>query len=97
MWGSPARCAGSITLWSKTYLRGEKVDIAMYDIQDLASLGFDNTVVSINVSACCWTLYSEKMYRGDHQTFQPGQYKSVSDLGQLFRAASSVKQTSCSC
>ena len=88
-----ARCEGTITLWTSTYLRGESVTISTSDIQDLADLSFDDKLVSLSVSACCWTLYSEPGFLGEEQSFGPGDYKGVSSVGRLFREASSVRQS----
>ena len=88
-----ARCEGSITLWSSTYLRGESVTISTLDMEDLTDLSFDDKLVSLSVSGCCWTLYSEPLFMGEEQSFGPGDYKGVSSVGKLFREASSVKQT----
>merc|ERR1712212_258740 len=88
-------CQGNMTLWSRTYLRGENFPISD-DIEDLNLHGFDNKLVSLEVSAgCCWTIFSEPNFQGDSKLFREGQHKSVSSVGKLFRAASSVKKTSC--
>ena len=84
-----------MTLWSRTYLRGESFPLSD-DIEDLSLHGFDNKLVSLEVSAgCCWTIFSEPHFEGDSKLFREGQHKSVSSVGKLFRAASSVKKTSC--
>jgi len=88
-------CQGNMTLWSRTYLRGENFPVTD-DIEDLNLHGFDNKLVSLEVSAgCCWTIFSEPHFQGDSKLFREGQHKSVSSVGNLFRAASSVKKTSC--
>jgi len=89
------QCQGNMTLWSRTYLRGESF-LVSDDIEDLNLHGFDNKLVSLEVSAgCCWTIFSEPHFQGDSKVFREGQHKSVSSVGKLFRAASSVKKTSC--
>ena len=89
------QCQGNMTLWSRTYLRGESFPLSD-DIEDLSLHGFDNKLVSLEVSAgCCWTIFSEPHFEGDSKVFREGQHKSVSSVGKLFRAASSVKKTSC--
>ena len=88
-------CQGNMTLWSRTYLRGESFPLST-DIEDLDLHGFNNKLVSLEVSAgCCWTIFSEAHFQGESKLFREGQYKSVSSVGKLFRAASSVKKTSC--
>jgi uncharacterized protein YegL len=89
------QCQGNMTLWSRTYLRGESFPLSD-DIEDLSLHGFDNKLVSLEVSAgCCWTIFSEPHFEGDSKVFREGQHKSVSSVGKLFRAASSVKKASC--
>merc|ERR1712203_475575 len=89
------QCQGNMTLWSRTYLRGESF-LVSDNIEDLSLHGFDNKLVSLEVSAgCCWTIFSEPHFQGDNKVFREGQHKSVSSVGKLFRAASSVKKTSC--
>ena len=88
-------CQGNMTLWTRTYLRGESFPVDN-NIEDLSILDFDNKLVSLEVSAgCCWTIFSEPHFQGDNKLFREGQHKSVSSVGKLFRAASSVKKTSC--
>ena len=88
-------CQGNMTLWTRTYLRGESFPVDN-NIEDLSIHDFDNKLVSLEVSAgCCWTIFSEPNFEGDSKLFQEGQHKSVSNVGKLFRAASSVKKTSC--
>ena len=88
-------CQGNMTLWTRTYLRGESFPVST-DIEDLDLHGFNNKLVSLEVSAgCCWTIFSEPHFQGDSKLFREGQHKSVSSVGKLFRAASSVKKTSC--
>ena len=85
-----ARCEGSITLWSSTYLRGESVTISTLAIEDLADLSFDDKLVSLSVTGCCWT---EPGFMGEElQVRRYGNYKGVSSVGKLFREASSVRQ-----
>merc|ERR1712223_2187272 len=72
-------------------------------IEDLSKVGFNNKLVSLYVSgglndttSCCWGIYSEPNYTGEflHFRFNPlnkGKYESASDMGKLFRAASSIQ------
>merc|ERR1712038_945384 len=72
-------------------------------IDDLSKAGFDNKLVSLYVSgglndttSCCWGVYSEPNYAGEllHFRFNPldkGKYESASDMGKLFRSASSIQ------
>merc|ERR1719322_873807 len=72
-------------------------------IDDLSKVGFNNKLVSLYVSgglndttSCCWGVYSEPYHIGEflHFRFNPlnkGKYESASDMGKLFRAASSIQ------
>merc|ERR1712018_1126296 len=72
-------------------------------IDDLSTVGFNTKLVSLYVSGglndttnCCWGVYSERNYTGEflHFRFNPlnkGNYESASDMGKLFRAASSIQ------
>merc|ERR1712038_1445078 len=72
-------------------------------ISDLSKVGFNNKLVSLYVSgglndrtSCCWGVYSEPNYTGEFLRFRfnplnKGKYESASDMGKLFRAASSIQ------
>ena len=84
-----------MTLWTRTYLRGESFPVST-DIEDLEIHGFNNKLVSLEVSSgCCWLIFSEPNFEGETKLFPEGKYQSVSSVGNLFRAASSVRKTTC--
>merc|ERR1719244_303801 len=61
-----AECSGSgnLTLFSKTYLRGEQ---AFFEDEetDLENISFDNMAVSASVSgSCCWQIFSGQNFTG---------------------------------
>ena len=88
-------CNGNITFYSKTYHRGESLDLED-DLEDLDS--FDNEAVSaVIVGDCCWTIFSESNFEGSKKTLWPNvEYKGVSSFGSdLFRNVSSVKKINC--
>merc|ERR1711962_934386 len=90
-----SECQGNLTMWTRTYLRGESLQ-TNDDIADLSDLGFDNKLVSLEVSSgCCWLIFSEPNFGGETKLFPEGKYKSVSSVGNLFRATSSVRKTTC--
>ena len=86
----------SISLYASTYLRGNTTTITE-DVEDLDNLDFDDKVVSLSVESCCWTLYTEPSYSGEEKSFGPGEYRSTSSAGNLFRKASSIKMTPGAC
>jgi len=89
-------CAGSLTLFTKTYLRGDKA-VLEEEEADLANISFDNLSVSASVSgSCCWQIFSEQNYSGNNILLSSqGSYTSVSSLGSLFREVSSVRKHLC--
>merc|ERR1719150_2831898 len=84
-------CSGSLTLFSKTYNRGENVTVTE-DTPDLDE--FNNRLVSALVEGdCCWAVYTEGSYSGDREVFRPGQqYDSVVSVGNTFRKGVSVRK-----
>merc|ERR1719318_1936574 len=89
-------CTGNLTLFSKTYLRGDKV-VLEEDSANLEDLSFDNLSVSASVSgSCCWQIFSEKNFSGTGSVLtSQGTYTSVSSLGPLFREVSAVRKYKC--
>ena len=55
-------CNGTLTLFDKTYLRGE--NITVHDnISDLKS--FNDRAVTAKIEGdCCWEIFSEKNFEG---------------------------------
>ena len=89
-------CSGNLTLFSKTYLRGDKV-VLEEDTANLEDISFDNLSVSASVSgSCCWQIFSEKNFSGSGTVLTgQGTYTSVSSLGPLFRDVSAVRKYEC--
>merc|ERR1719244_2400491 len=88
-------CSGNITLFSKTYHRGENITLVNYETTDLGSM--DNKTVSVEVGGdCCWHLFDTPQLSGVSVVVNPAEeYISVTSLGQLFRKVSSVRKISC--
>merc|ERR1719312_2047193 len=88
--------SGNLTLFSKTYLRGEQV-VVEDEETDLEKISFDNLAVSASVSgSCCWQVFSGQNFTGSNLLLSSqGTYTSVSSLGQLFRDVSSVRKHQC--
>merc|ERR1712228_393569 len=94
---SPAiNCTGNLTLFSKTYFRGEEVTFT-YDEQDLTQVSFDNKAVTAYVAGeCCWIVFSDKEFTGKSKILSRDEsYTGVTSLGQLFREISSVRRINC--
>jgi len=86
-------CSGSITLYSKTYHRGDNVTISE-DTEDLETLMFTDKLVSLLVSGdCCWQVFTGVNYSGDSKQFtSTGTFTSTTSTGTVFRKAKSVKK-----
>merc|ERR1712187_732319 len=86
-------CDGKLVLYSKTYHRGDQLELTSSQ-PDLAAQQFDQTAVSTLVTGdCCWELYSGTNYSGDQITVRPGsQYRGVTSLGNPFRNVASVRR-----
>jgi len=89
-------CTGNLTLFSKTYLRGDEVTFVS-EKEDLAEISFDNKAVSASViGECCWIVFSENFFNGNSKVLSTEEsYTGVTSLGQLFREISSVRRIKC--
>jgi len=96
---APEQCSnGTLTLYSKTYHRGQEVELSESEA-DLRGQNFTNKAVSALLTGdCCWELHADPSYTGDVVTLKPGEeYSSVTSLGKLFRKVESVKKTKIIC
>eukprot|EP00092_Neocalanus_flemingeri_P031159 GFUD01033850.1.p1 GENE.GFUD01033850.1~~GFUD01033850.1.p1 ORF type:complete len:834 (-),score=234.91 GFUD01033850.1:1233-3734(-) len=93
---STSECTGNLTLFSKTYLRGEEL-VLSDESADLEEIFFDNLSVSASVSgSCCWKIFSDKNFKGKSLLLSSkGTYTSVSSLGELFRETSAARKQVC--
>jgi len=84
-------CSGNLTLYSKTYLRGEEFE-ADLDVEDLGD--FDDETVSVKIDGnCCWEVFSEKSFQGERLILTPWDtYTSATSLGNLLQNVSSLKK-----
>merc|ERR1711953_1556495 len=91
---APLECSnGTLSLYSKTYNRGEVVELTE-SVADLKAEMFDNKAGTALITGdCCWEIYAEANYTGEVLTLKPGEkYDSVTSLGKLFRDVESVKK-----
>jgi len=85
-------CEGSISLHDKTYLRGKNVTLTVSDLDLSGDSDINNSLTSLEVRGdCCWKIYTEPNNAGDSKIFREGEFKSSTQMGSLFRAASSVE------
>ena len=87
-------CFGKLTLYTKTYRRGESHEITDTS-ENLNS--FTNKAVSALVDGnCCWRVYANINLTGASLLLSPGQdYNSVTSLHTLFRNMESVQRVIC--
>lgn len=90
---SQGPCSGSITLFSKTYHRGDNVTISE-NTEDLEPLAFTDKLVSLVVSGdCCWEVFTGVNYSGDSEQFtSTGTFTSTTSTGTVFRNNKSVRK-----
>merc|ERR1719410_569635 len=96
---APVKCNnGTLTLYSKTYNRGQELQLAESD-DDLRGENFsDKAVTALLTGDCCWELHADPGYSGEVVILKPGKkYTSVTSLGKLFRDAESVKKLTFIC
>ena len=92
---APTCLPSKLVLYSKTYFRGDSIEIAD-DVKDLSDQDFDDKVQSINVEGCdCWMVYVKRHFKGTSFKLWPREYKSAVDIKSIFRKASSIKKISC--
>jgi len=84
---------GTLSLFSKTYNRGEELEL-LDSSDDLRREGFaDKAVTALVTGDCCWELHSDPHYSGEKLRLEPGrEYTSVTSLGKLFRNVESVRK-----
>jgi len=91
---TPGSC--KLTLFSKTYHRGDESEI----LQSLPNLfDFNDRSVSAKLEGtCCWAVHAGVNFTGEVVLLNPdlSSYTSVKSLGNLFRKVKSVKRVSCS-
>jgi len=93
----PSSCSGNLTVYSRTYHRGENLTL-LTDSNNLSVSNFDDKAVSATVEgSCCWILFSDPDYRGDSYRLVPGgDYKTTSSFGRsLLQEVSSVRRIIC--
>merc|ERR1712012_828193 len=86
---------GNMKLWSQTYLRGDSVMLSQ-DAANLSDVNFDDNLGSLEIrGSCCWILYTEPNFAGQSLKLSEGQYKSSTELVEVFKTASSAKSIFC--
>merc|ERR1711953_954984 len=89
----PEECNGTLILYTKTYNRGEMVELTE-SVAELRTEKFENKAVSALLTGnCCWEVFADGNYTGESITLNPDtKYDSVTSLGKLFRNVESVEK-----
>jgi len=88
---SPSIC--KMTMFDQTYFRGKSVEITG-DTSDFNDIDFDNAIASVIIEGnCCWALLTDSNYKGDLAVLNPGKYQSGNDFKEVFKKASSARNT----
>ena len=88
---SPSIC--KMTMFDETYFRGKSVEITG-DTSDFNDIDFDNAIASVIIEGnCCWALLTDSNYRGELAVLNPGKYQSGNDFKEVFKKASSARNT----
>merc|ERR1719219_775735 len=94
----PPCTSGKLTMYEKTYFRGQPTVIESDHIQDFASFPdlIDDKLASINVEGnCCWRIYEGKNFSGINMWLSPKEYKSATNIMSIYKKASSAKMFQC--
>merc|ERR1712203_1176488 len=89
----PETC--QLTLYSKTYNRGEEL-VILDDSADLGSFS-DIAISALVEGSCCWQLFGEVNFAGPSAWLRPGGiYKGTDSFGRdLFQEVSSLRRVQC--
>ena len=67
------------------------LSLPINDLPYLNSMNFDNAVASLKIEGnCCWSFFTEPNFQGDSLILQKGDYKSATQIKEIFKKASSV-------
>ena len=83
-----------MTMYDQTYFRGKSVEISG-SVDDFETISFDNSIASVKVegNSCCWKLFAEKDFQGACVVLKTGDYKSATNIVDVFKKASSAKNS----
>ena len=67
------------------------LSLPINDLPYLNSMNFDNAVASLKIEGnCCWSFFTEPNFQGESLILQKGDYKSATQIKEIFKKASSV-------
>merc|ERR1711956_137305 len=85
--------ACKMAMYDKTYFRGKSVETTE-NVNDFITIKFDNSIASVKIEGnCCWTLFADKNYQGASIKLKIGEYQSATDIIDVFKKASAVKNS----
>ena len=82
-----------MAMYNQTYFRGKLVEISG-SVNDFETINFDDSIASVKVEGnCCWKLFAEKYFQGASIILKTGDYKSSTNIVDVFKKASSAKNS----
>ena len=92
MKNDPTENTCKLSMFDETYFRGESQEITgEVEILDFNTINFDDSIASLKIEGnCCWIFYTDANFQGESFTFQKGEYKSATQIKDIFKKASSV-------
>ena len=88
---------GNLTLYSRTYFRGEQTSFEETNIASFIDYDFDDKLASVKIEGyCCWKICVDQNFQGNCMELKgPVEYKSATEIREIFRKASSAKLVPC--
>ena len=81
-------------MYDQTYFRDKSVEISRRSVNDFETINFDNSIASVKVEGnCCWKLFAERNFQGASIILKTGDYKSATNIVDVFKKASSAKNS----
>ena len=82
-----------MTMYDQTYFRGKSAEITG-NVSDFKTIKFDNLIASVKIEGnCCWTLFADKNFQGASIKLKIGEYQSATNIIDVFKKASAVKNS----
>ena len=82
-----------MAMYNQTYFRGKLVEISG-SVNNFETINFDNSIASVKVEGnCCWKLFAERNFQGASIILKTGDYKSATNIVDVFKKASSAKNS----
>lgn len=91
-WFAQAAGAGELTLFSREDMQGREVTLREA-VSNFNSIGFNDRASSMVVSSGRWEVCQHADFRGDCRIVEPGEYPSLSGLGNNISSVREVRES----